>query len=130
SGGSVTTLNSRTLDVEELLDTIEKHKLQSLTIVGDAFAKPILKVLDDNPGKWDLSSLFLITSSGVMWSEPVKQGLLRHIPQALLVDAFSSSEAIGLGQSVSSAGSEAKTAKFSLGDNARVITDDGRDVEP
>jgi 3-oxocholest-4-en-26-oate---CoA ligase len=130
TGGSITTLVARNLDVEELLDTLEKHKLQSLTIVGDAFAKPILKALDDNPGRWDLSSLFMVTSSGVMWSEPVKQGLLRHIPQALLIDAFSSSEAIGLGQSVSSAGAEAKTAKFMLGENARVITDDGRDVEP
>jgi fatty-acyl-CoA synthase len=130
TGGSITTLTERHFDVEELLDTLEKHKLQSLTIVGDAFAKPILKTLDDNPGRWDLSSLFMITSSGVMWSESVKQGLLRHIPQALLIDAFSSSEAIGLGQSVSSAGAEAKTAKFTLGENARVIADDGSDVEP
>ena len=48
----------------------------------------------------------------------------------MLFDAFSSSEAIGLGQSVSTAGAEAQTAKFVLGDNARVITDDGRDVVP
>jgi fatty-acyl-CoA synthase len=48
----------------------------------------------------------------------------------LLVDAFSSSEALGMGQSVSSGGSAAKTAKFALGENARVIDDDGNDVEP
>jgi fatty-acyl-CoA synthase len=48
----------------------------------------------------------------------------------LLVDAFSSSEALGMGQSISGAGSAVKTAKFSLGDKARVITDDGRDVQP
>jgi 3-oxocholest-4-en-26-oate---CoA ligase len=65
-----------------------------------------------------------------MWSEPVKQGLLRHHPGMLLVDAFSSSEALGMGQSISSAGGAAKTAKFVLGQNARVFTDDGRDAEP
>jgi 3-oxocholest-4-en-26-oate---CoA ligase len=130
SGGSITTLVNRHLDVEEILDTLEKHGLQSLTIVGDAFAKPILAELDANPGRWTLNKLFMITSSGVMWSEPTKQGLLEHIPHALLVDAFSSSEALGLGQSVSSAGAEAKTAKFALGEKARVIADDGRDVEP
>ncbi len=130
NAGSVTTLTNRHLDVVEILDTIEAKKIQGLTIVGDAFAKPILAELDANPGRWDLSSLFLITSSGVMWSEPVKQGLLKHNPTMMLIDAFSSSEAIGLGQSVSTAGNESKTAKFVLGENARVITDDGRDVEP
>ncbi len=128
--GSVTSLVNRTLDVEERLDTVEQKKIQSLTIVGDAFAKPILAALDANPGRWDLSSLFLIASSGVMWSEPVKEGLLKHNPAMMLIDAYSSSEAIGLGQSVSTAGAEVETAKFVLGDNARVITDDGRNVEP
>jgi fatty-acyl-CoA synthase len=130
SGGSVTTLVNRNLDIEEMLDTIEQKKIQSLTIVGDAFAKPILRTLDDNPGRWDLTSLVIMVSSGVMWSESVKQGLLKHNPTMMLVDAFSSSEAIGLGQSVSTAGAEAQTAKFVLGENARVITDDGRNVEP
>lgn len=130
NAGSVTTLTNRHLDVVEILDTIQAKKIQGLTIVGDAFAKPILAELEANPGRWDLSSLFLITSSGVMWSEPVKQGLLKHNPTMMLIDAFSSSEAIGLGQSVSTAGNESKTAKFVLGENARVITDDGRDVEP
>src|SRR5262249_39008696 len=82
------------------------------------------------PGRWNLSSLVLISSSGVMWSEPVKEGLLRHHPGMFLVDAFSSSEAIGLGQSMSAAGAEAKTAKFMLGEHARGITEDGRDVVP
>jgi 3-oxocholest-4-en-26-oate---CoA ligase len=130
AGGSVTTLTQRHLDVVEMLDTIESKKIQALTIVGDAFAKPILAELDANPSRWDLSSLFLMTSSGVMWSEPIKQRLLAHNPGMMLVDAFSSSEAIGLGQSVSTAGNEAKTAKFLLGENARVIGDDGNDVRP
>jgi 3-oxocholest-4-en-26-oate---CoA ligase len=130
AGGSVTTLTQRHLDVVEMLDTIESKKIQALTIVGDAFAKPILAELDAHPDRWDLSSLFLMTSSGVMWSEPIKQRLLAHNPGMMLVDAFSSSEAIGLGQSVSTAGNEAKTARFLLGENARVIGDDGKDVRP
>ena len=35
-------LESRNLDVDELLDTIEREKVNSIAIVGDAFAKPIL----------------------------------------------------------------------------------------
>jgi fatty-acyl-CoA synthase len=65
-----------------------------------------------------------------MWSEETKQGLLRHRPAMLLVDAFSSSEAIGMGSSVSSGASSSKTARFTLGPEVRVIGADGGDVEP
>jgi acyl-CoA synthetase (AMP-forming)/AMP-acid ligase II len=102
----------------------------ALTIVGDAFAKPMVAALDAEPDRWDISSVVLITSSGVMWSESAKLGLLAHHPGMLLVDSFSSSEAIGLGQSVSAGDSAAGTASFALGPNARVVTEDGRDVEP
>ncbi len=129
AGGSLVLLEDRHLDIEELLDTIQREKVGALTIVGDAFAKPILRVLDAQPDRWDLSSLFLITSSGVMWSEGSKQGLLKHNPNMFLIDSFSSSEAIGLGQSVSSSGAEEKTAHFSLGNGAQVISDDGHAVQ-
>jgi len=123
-------LEGRHFDIEELLDTIEARRVNSLIIVGDAFAKPMVRTLDAHPGRWDLSSLIMITSSGVMWSEPVKQGLLVHNPNMLLIDVFSSSEALGMGASVSSGRKAASTAKFTLGENARVITDDGFDVVP
>jgi acyl-CoA synthetase (AMP-forming)/AMP-acid ligase II len=129
-GGCVVLLPSRHFDVKEMLDTIQSEQVNSLIIVGDAFAKPMLRALDAEPDRWDLSSLVMMTSSGVMWSEQVKQGLLRHHPAMLLVDVFSSSEALGLGASVSVGDDAAKTAKFRLGDNARVITDDGRDAVP
>ena len=129
-GGRVVTLPSHHFDPIELLDTIERERVNACVIVGDAFAKPILAALDAEPGRWDLSSLVGIISSGVMWSEETKQGLLRHHPGMLLVDAFSSSEALGIGSSVSSAGGAAETAQFTLGPEVRVVDDDGHDVEP
>lgn len=127
-GGRVVTLPSRQFDPVELLDTIEHEQVNSLIMVGDAFGKPILAALDAHPGRWDLSSLFAIISSGVMWSEPTKQGLLRHHAGMLLVDAFSSSEALGIGASVSSSQSAAGTARFSLGPDVRVLDPEGNDV--
>jgi fatty-acyl-CoA synthase len=130
-GGSVVTLEGRHLDITELLDAIEREGVMSMAIVGDAFAKPMLRALDENPGKWDISSLKLIASSGVMWSQETKEGLLRHHPNMLLSDGFSSSEAIGMGASVSGGGQGvSKTAKFTLGPRARVISEDGRFIEP
>ncbi|MFZ4668069.1 MAG: AMP-binding protein [Microthrixaceae bacterium] len=127
--GSVVTLTDRSMDWTELLETIAAERVSALTIVGDAFAKPMLSLLDSDPDRWDISSVFIISSSGVMWSEASKQGLLRHNPNMMLIDSFSSSEAIGMGQSVSTGGAAEKTAHFSLGAGATVITDDGRAVE-
>jgi 3-oxocholest-4-en-26-oate---CoA ligase len=130
SGGCTVTLESRNLDVEELLSTIERESVNSIAIVGDAFAKPMLRALDAAPGKYDLSSLIMISSSGVMFSEDSKQRLLAHHPGMMIVDAFSSSEALGMGQSVSSAAGASTTAKFTLGEHTKVITEDGREVQP
>ena len=130
TGGCVVTLTNRTLDIEELFDTIESARATTIAIVGDAFAKPMLRALDAEPDRWDLSSLVVIASSGVMFSEASKNHLIRHIPQAMIVDAFSSSEAVGMGQSVSAAGVDSGTAKFNLGAHTKVFTDDLREVEP
>jgi 3-oxocholest-4-en-26-oate---CoA ligase len=129
-GGSTVTLVNRTLDIEELFDTIEREKVAQIAIVGDAFAKPMVRALDAEPDRWDLSSLIMIASSGVMWSDATKKKLLEHNPGMMLVDAFSSTEALGMGQSVSSAATTASTAHFMPGPNTIVITDDGRRVEP
>ncbi|CAN5586865.1 acyl-CoA synthetase [soil metagenome] len=130
NGGCVVTLEGRALDIGELLDTIEAKQVNLAAIVGDAFAKPMLRALDAEPERWDLSKLIALTSSGVMWSEDTKARLLAHHGAMMLIDAFSSSEALGMGQSVSSAAATSDTAKFVLGENARVIDDDGHDVVP
>jgi len=129
-GGSVVTSPSRSFDVDELLSTIERRRVQTLIIVGQAFAGPILENLESNRGRYDLSSLIMISSSGVMWSQENKQGLLKHIPQVILFDSFGSSEAVGMGGSVSMAGAAVETAKFQLGPTCAVFTEEGRRVSP
>ena len=128
NGGSIVTLPGRKFDPVEMLDTVEHERVKSITIVGDALAKPILRALDAEPGRWDISSLRVILSSGVMWSKETKDGLLRHNPRLILVDALGSSEAIGMAQSTTTADGSAESATFVLSDTTRVITDDGRDV--
>lgn len=120
----------RSFDPAAILDEIGHSKVNLLTIVGDSFAKPLLRTLDADGSRFELSSLLAIISSGVMWSEETKSGLLRHAPQMMLIDAFSSSEALGMGGSVASAGSEPHTASFRIGEHAKVIDDDGNEVAP
>ena len=129
SAGSVVMPSARHLDVEELLDLIQAEKITEISIVGDAFAKPLLAALDAEPGRWDISSLWLIISSGVIWSAEVKAGLLRHNPKLTMVDSLGSTEAVGMARSTSRLGEQASTADFHLGPDAKVIDDEGRDVE-
>ena len=129
-GGCVVTLADRRLRAEELLETVGRERVNLVSIVGDTFAKPILAALEAEPGRYDLSSLLGMISSGVMWSEEVKKGLLRHNPNMLLVDAFSSSEALGMGSSVSTGVAAAHTARFTIGERARVIDENGREIVP
>jgi acyl-CoA synthetase (AMP-forming)/AMP-acid ligase II len=129
-GGCIVCLPSRSFEPEELFDTVEAERANAAVIVGDTFAKPMVRALDAHPGRWDLSSLLLIYSSGVMWSEPVKEALLRHHPGMLLVDALGSSEAIGMGTSLSGGSGTTRTARFRIGENAVVLTEDGRQVTP
>ena len=129
-GGRVCLLEGRKYDPVEMLDTIVREKVNALVIVGDPFSAPLLAVLDEHPGSWDLSSLVMIISSGAMWSEPVKERLLAHHSAMILADSFGSSEAVGMGMSVSGGGAAAKTASFTLGPDVKVLTEDGRPVAP
>jgi len=103
-----------------------------LAIVGDAFAKPMVRALEEAEAKgepYDLSSLQLIISSGVMWSPETKQALMQR-GQFICLDSLGSSEGVGFAGSISAPGSEVKTAKFTIGAYTKVFTDDGRAVEP
>ena len=129
-GGTVVTATSRRLDIAELLDLIQRHRVSALSIVGDAFCRPIVDLLDEQPGQWDLSSLTAVSSSGMMWSPELKERLLAHAPNALLVDFLNSSEASGMGRSVASNRKKASSARFRLGENSFVIDENGVPVEP
>jgi acyl-CoA synthetase (AMP-forming)/AMP-acid ligase II len=138
-GGSVTTLEGRHFDAVEALDTIQDRSINSMSMVGDAFAKPILRALDAEPGRWDISSLRVILSSGVMFSSESKAGLLRHNSRLIMVDSLGSSEALSMATNVTTGGeagdaSTTVTAEFQLGKGARVVTETDaggwRDVVP
>ncbi len=71
-------------DSNELWSEVERLRVNAISIVGMAFAQPMLAALDANPSRWDLSSLRRIGSSGTVWSMENKQGLLA--PSAGLPD--------------------------------------------
>jgi 3-oxocholest-4-en-26-oate---CoA ligase len=129
-GGAISHLQKRKFDPIDLLDTVDRDEVATVMWVGDAFARPVLGALEEFPGRWDLSSLRAIISSGVVFSAEVKEGILRHIPSVAIADVFGSSETMSLGRSVTSSGKPHKTASFKAKPGTRVIGEDGRDVAP
>lgn len=131
-GGSAVLCTSRSLDPEEICRLVGTYKIRQLSIVGDAFAKPILTTLDEAVAAgrpYDLSSIERITSVGVTWSAEVKRGLLRH-GDFLLVDNIASSEGAGFASMETGPGDAVDTARFKLGPTAKVVDADGNDVKP
>jgi 3-oxocholest-4-en-26-oate---CoA ligase len=129
-GGTAVLLESRGLDPVEVWSTVEREGVQHLIIVGDAFAKPLLRALDEAPGRWDLSSLRLMISSGAMFSADVKHGLIGHIPGLAIADVLGSTEG-GMGTTITTKDTmHDETAKFVLSPTTKVFTDDGREVQP
>ena len=130
-GGCVVTQRTAHFDPDVLFQTVAAEGVTDLTIVGDAFARPMVAALDaaDAAGTpYDLSRLALISSSGVMWSQEVKAGLHRH-KDFMLYDAMGSTEG-SMGSSVATRDAPATTARFALGENVKVFTEDDREVTP
>lgn len=137
-GGAVVTLTDRSLNTEELWRVVEEQRCTIVSIVGDVFCAPMVDELDravDAGRPIDLTSVATVTSSGVMWSQPVKDRLLAHaraVGSALICnDSLGSSEGVGFaGKQSANRGVDTETATFTLGPNAAVFTEDGRRVEP
>ncbi len=132
AGAEVVTLQSRSLDADEVLRTVQDESVTNMTIVGDAFAKPIIAAIDRAAAAgtpYDLSHLKMIISSGVMWTAEVKEQLLDRVDHVILLDAIGSSEG-SMGSSISMKGIPPTTAKFTRNPTTKVFTEDGREVVP
>ena len=130
-GGTIVTISKLGLDPHLLWGEVERNQVTSMVIVGDAFARPMLEALNDAKRAdraYDITSLKQITSSGVMWSREVKQGLLEHHDMTLL-DAMGSTEG-GMGSSVATRDEPADTAKFKLQPGVKVFDDNDQEIEP
>ncbi len=94
------------------LDAMTHYQTGGMAIVGDAFAKPLLDALRAEPSRYDVRAMRTVTSSGMMWSPEIKQGLFEFMPDVLLYDSFGASEATGLGASIITRDMKADEARF------------------
>ncbi|MCR9093015.1 MAG: AMP-binding protein [bacterium] len=136
-GGAVVSLVGRKFDADELWRVAVEQKCTTISIVGDVFCRPMVEALEDAEKRgepYDLSALRAVGSSGVMWTQPVKDRLLVFAKASganlVLNDSLGASEGVGFAAKQSSGGGDTETATFTLGPNAAVFTEDGRRVVP
>jgi fatty-acyl-CoA synthase len=127
-GSKTVLLAHRGLDVDEVWSAVERHGVRSLTIVGDAFARPLLRGLREGPPR-RLDTLQLLLSAGAMFSTEVKQALFDFAPNLMIIDYIAASEG-AMGASISTKTNPAPTGRFQPGPNVKVFTEDDREVAP
>ncbi|MBC9727967.1 acyl-CoA synthetase [Streptomyces sp. TRM68367] len=91
---------------EEVLRTVERERVTSISLVGDAMLRPLIDALTGPMKGTDCSSLFSVSSSGAIMSETVRRQFQELVPNAMLLNNFGSSESGFNGTATEDAGAE------------------------
>jgi fatty-acyl-CoA synthase len=122
-GGTIVVQSQpRRLDPDDLWSTVSRERVTAMTIVGDAFARPLLDQLARR--RYDLASLRLISSGGAILSAALKQELLTRLPGIRLLDALGSSESGSQASQNSRSGERATTGDFEIAPDNVVLRED------
>jgi 3-oxocholest-4-en-26-oate---CoA ligase len=132
-GGKVVLLESRKFDGDELWRLVEREHVTDVAIVGDPFARPLVAALEAREAAGDpvdLSSVRIISSSGITWGYETKKAL-RDRGQMVLLDMLGASEGGPFATSMTMPGQDPpETARFTIADRAVLLDDDGRVIPP
>jgi 3-oxocholest-4-en-26-oate---CoA ligase len=128
NGGTVVLHDdSSAFDARTILNTAERERVTMMTIVGDAYARPLLDELKTH--NFDLSSLQQLSTGGAITSAAYKHAFLELFPDLLIIDGYGASETGGMAYGASRKNQE--TQEFRGGGGAAVLSEDrGRFLEP
>src|SRR5439155_1755751 len=82
-------LTPGSLDPAAVWATVAAEGVQSLTVVGDAVARPLLDEWD-RAGGYEVPSLFAFSNGGAPMSTATKERVFATLPHVLLADGFGS----------------------------------------
>jgi fatty-acyl-CoA synthase len=91
-------------DARAILETAEREHATLLTIVGDAYARPMLDELHTR--RYDLSSLRQLATGGALTGPAHKHALLELLPHVMIIDGYGASETGGMAFGASTKGAE------------------------
>jgi acyl-CoA synthetase (AMP-forming)/AMP-acid ligase II len=120
-GWTVVLASPGRFDPAEIWGLVAQHGVNSVIVVGDAMARPLLDGLE--PGV-DTSSLFVFGSGGAILSPSTKARIAEVLPAAMVVDTLASSES---GTAATRMGND---QRFVVDDRTAVLDDDLQPVVP
>ena len=109
------------LDVDDVVRTIEREQVLTVTVVGDAMARPLADAFERTDA--DLSSLAVVASGGARLTPTAKQRLIDTKPNLMVVDSVGSSET-GAQMTHMSAPGAVSTGTFTAGPDTYVVAED------
>jgi 3-oxocholest-4-en-26-oate---CoA ligase len=109
------------LDAEDVVRTVEREKVSTVTVVGDAMARPLVAAIEK--GIADVSSLVVVANGGALLTPFVKQRLIEVLPNAIVVDGVGSSETGAQMHHLSMSGA-VSTGIFNAGPDTSVAAED------
>ena len=127
-GTIVLPAHPRTLDPDDIWRTVEREQVGTLSIVGDAFARPLLDQL--TKATYDLSCLRILGSGGAILSPPMKRAFLEALPDLMIFDGFGSSETGAQGTTLTTKGDAVSPAFKMDADTCVLDADLTRRLEP
>jgi len=113
--------DARPFDVRTILATAARERATMMTIVGDAYARPMIEELRRAP--YDLSSLAVLGTGGTPTSYEAKRALLELLPPVTTRDGYGASE-IGVMASGDTAADASTPQAFTPSDSARLLSGD------
>ncbi|GAA0572987.1 acyl-CoA synthetase [Actinomadura livida] len=123
-----TLVYTRKFDAADVWATIEREKVNSLTITGDAMAIPMAEELAR--GDYDTSSLFAYVSTGAIFTGTVRDRIQKLLPNVLILDRFGSTESGSTAEAVAGSTPE-KGLRFAPDVQDVTVLDDAlRPVKP
>jgi fatty-acyl-CoA synthase len=115
------------LDARSVWETAEREKVGMLTMVGDAYAGPLVAELQR--GSYDLSSLYAIGTGGAATNPKYKHALMECLPQVTIIEGYGSSETGNFGFGNSRCGTASDTFQPRSG-GAVISADRSRFLRP
>jgi acyl-CoA synthetase (AMP-forming)/AMP-acid ligase II len=113
------------MDPVSVLQAVERERCVTITVVGDAVARPLLAEIET--GRYDLSSLAVISNGSAPLTPAIKERLLEQLPNIFINDAVGSSETGAQGSHLSAKGA-VQTGTFTPGPGSTVVSEDLTEV--
>jgi fatty-acyl-CoA synthase len=121
-GATVVLHDDRTrFDAPTILATAARERANMMTIIGDAYARPLIEELRTHD--YDLSALAVLGTGGTPTSAGAKDALADLLPNVTIRDGYGASE-IGVMGSGDQSGRVAQTQRFQVIPSARILADD------